>query len=75
VQVEIADRGPGIPADELPKVFEKFFRGRNVRKGGSGLGLAIARRVIRDHGRELMILSVNGSGTKANVALPLSKSS
>ena len=75
VQVEIADRGPGIPADELPKVFEKFFRGRNVRKGGSGLGLAIARRVIRDHGGELKILSVNGSGTKAVVALPLSKSS
>jgi signal transduction histidine kinase len=67
----IADKGTGIPADEIPRVFEKFFRGRNVSSPGSGLGLAIVDRIVRDHGGSVSIESVVGSGTTVQVALPL----
>lgn len=70
VHLAVHDRGPGIPADELPRVFDKFFRGRQARTGGSGLGLTIARRIIRDHGGHLAIDSLPGQGTTVRVILP-----
>jgi two-component system OmpR family sensor kinase len=50
VQIEIADTGPGIPPDELPRLFEELYRGTNARGcEGSGLGLALVRRIVERH--------------------------
>lgn len=70
VVFEVSDSGIGIPADELPHVQQKFVRGSSVLPGGSGLGLAIATRIARDHGGEIAIRSIVGSGTTVNVTLP-----
>jgi signal transduction histidine kinase len=58
VSVEVADRGPGLPPDQLERVLEPFYRGeasRNRRTGGTGLGLAIARAVAEGHGGTLTL--------------------
>jgi signal transduction histidine kinase len=69
VSVAVADRGVGIPAAEIPRVFERFFRGRAAKAGGSGLGLTIARRVIRDHGGRISLRSTPGEGTVVTISL------
>jgi signal transduction histidine kinase len=71
VTLDVADRGTGIPADELAHVTRKFFRGRGSIPGGSGLGLAIAQRIVADHGGSLTIQSTVGVGTTVRVTLPL----
>jgi signal transduction histidine kinase len=70
VAVEVADRGIGIPREELERVFERFFRGQGARPGGSGLGLTIARRVIEDHGGKIAVRSARGEGTVVMITLP-----
>ena len=54
-RVEVGDSGPGLPADERERVFDRFYRGRDSRAPGSGLGLAIVREVARLHGGETFI--------------------
>jgi signal transduction histidine kinase len=74
VQVEIADTGPGIPAEDLPRVFEELYRGSNARgHEGSGLGLALVRRVIDRHQGTIAVRSRRdgGRGTVFAVSLPL----
>jgi len=74
VQVEIADTGPGIPAEDLPRVFEELYRGSNAGgHEGSGLGLALVRRVIDRHKGTIAVRSRrNGArGTVFIVSLPL----
>jgi signal transduction histidine kinase len=61
----------GIPADDVPRVFDKFYRGRAVRAGGSGLGLAIVKRVVHEHNGGVEIASVVGEGTTLRLVLPL----
>jgi len=73
VRLEIRDNGPGIPAEELPKVFEKFYQidpGRTGQVQGFGLGLFYARRFVRDHGGRLQLTSSSGAGTTAVITLP-----
>jgi len=70
VDIEIADHGVGIPADEIERVLRRFVRGRFARSGGSGLGLAIVSRIARDHGGTVAISSVLGEGTTVSVSLP-----
>ena len=71
VTVAVHDDGPGIPADDLPRVFERFYRGDKARPaGGSGLGLAIAREIIEAHGGDIAIASPPGAGTTVTVRLP-----
>jgi len=73
--VDVADTGPGIPADALGKVFEPFFRlPRDERSGveGNGLGLAICREVVSQMGGEIHLASAVGQGTRATVRLPVS---
>lgn len=72
--VEIANTGPGIPAEDLPHVTEELFRGRDSQGiEGSGLGLALVDRIVRLHGGELAIRSREGQGTVVTVRLPLAR--
>ncbi|MFD4788835.1 ATP-binding protein [Streptomyces sp. NPDC058459] len=73
VVITVADTGVGIPADELPHVFDRFWRAeksRDRRSGGSGLGLAIVRRLAEAHGGTLTAVSVPGEGSAFTVQLP-----
>jgi len=74
VQVEIADTGPGIPPDEIPRLFEELYRGTNARGcEGSGLGLALVRRVVDRHEGTVTVRSRRdgGRGTVFAVTLPV----
>jgi len=64
VGVSVADHGPGIPADEVSRVTERFYRGRGAPAGGSGLGLAIARELAERWGGGL---SVGGDPSGARI--------
>jgi signal transduction histidine kinase len=71
--LRVHDSGPGIPEAELPRVFDRFFRGTNVgdaRASGSGLGLAIARSIVEMHGGSIEVASVVGSGSTFTITLP-----
>jgi signal transduction histidine kinase len=71
--LRVHDSGPGIPEAELPRVFDRFFRGTNVgeaRASGSGLGLAIARSIVEMHGGRIEVASVVGSGSTFTITLP-----
>jgi signal transduction histidine kinase len=71
--LSIADRGVGIPAADLPHIFERFRRGGNVagRIAGSGLGLWGSQRIVAQHGGTIAIDSTEGKGTTVTVRLPL----
>jgi signal transduction histidine kinase len=74
VVVSIIDQGPGIPAKDLERLGERFYRGdaaRSRRTGGTGLGIAIARGIMRAHGGSLEIDSFEGRGTTVTIKLPL----
>lgn len=69
--LEVSDTGPGIPADQLPHIFDKFFQvGPQARSKGAGLGLAIAREVVEAHGGTISAASEPGAGATFRVALP-----
>jgi two-component system phosphate regulon sensor histidine kinase PhoR len=73
VWCEIADTGPGIPADDLPRVFERFYRvdkARSREKGGTGLGLSIVKHVLSLHDGEVSATSVVGTGSAFRFELP-----
>jgi two-component system osmolarity sensor histidine kinase EnvZ len=73
VVVEVLDRGPGIPADEVERLKQPFTRLETARsgKGGSGLGLAIVERIARMHGGSFDLLARDGGGLVARVTFPL----
>ncbi len=74
LMVDVIDNGIGIGADDLDKVFEKFYRARDERVGeviGSGLGLALAQQVIRLHGGEIWVESELSKGSTFSVKLPV----
>ncbi|MEU6476338.1 HAMP domain-containing sensor histidine kinase [Streptomyces sp. NPDC047017] len=67
----VRDHGPGIPADELPHVFDRFWRSPGARAlPGSGLGLSIVDRTVRQSGGEVALTPADGGGTVATVRLP-----
>jgi len=70
--VEVRDGGPGIPADEVAHVFERFYRGKDANRGGegSGLGLAIAKAIVDAHGGAIEPESASGKGTTMRLTLP-----
>ncbi|MGE3190326.1 MAG: sensor histidine kinase, partial [Vicinamibacterales bacterium] len=70
VAVIFTDGGTGIAAEERPRVFEKFYRGKAVTESGSGLGLAIVRRIVEQHGGTVTLGSAPASGTAVKVSLP-----
>jgi two-component system OmpR family sensor kinase len=71
--LEVEDTGPGIPAAERGRVFDRFYRGEGASEGGSGLGLAIVRRIAQRHGGRVDLLEGSGGkGLLARVSIPLS---
>lgn len=70
VELQVMDSGPGIPSDELPRVFDRFFRGRHAKTGGSGVGLAVVAELVRAHGGQVDVSSKPGEGCLFTVRLP-----
>jgi signal transduction histidine kinase len=73
VLVSVADTGPGIPAEDLPYVFDRFYRADKSRSragGGSGLGLTIARSIVEAHGGRIWAESQPGQGTRIAFTIP-----
>ena len=73
VEVSIRDTGEGIPAEDLPHIFERFYRGEKSRSretGGAGLGLAIARSIIEAHGGNIRAASEPGNGSQFTFTIP-----
>jgi PAS domain S-box-containing protein len=76
VLVSVVDNGDGIPADQLPHVFERFFQVSSPRMGsrhGAGLGLPIARGIVEAHGGTIWIESADGRGTTVRFTLPAAR--
>lgn len=72
VRISVTDTGEGIAAEDLPFVFDRFWRGDRARthsSGGSGLGLAIARQLVQLHGGDITVESTLGSGTRFTIEL------
>ena len=73
--VEVRDRGPGIPAEQHGRIFERFYRvdgsGRDRSSGGAGLGLSIAAAIVEGHGGSISAFDREGGGTVMSVSLPL----
>lgn len=75
--VSVIDRGPGVPAGERERIFERFYRldtARGRDRGGAGLGLPIARRLVELHGGRIWVDSVEGAGATFAFTLPLAPS-
>ena len=73
--IEVSDTGVGIPAEALPKVFDRFFRvdsSRSQGSGGTGLGLAIVQSIVQLHGGNVQIWSQPGEGTRVTLHMPAS---
>jgi len=78
-QITVSDTGPGIPAEDLPYVFDRFYRvdkahsrqsGRGSLGSGAGLGLAIVRALIEENGGQISVASVVAQGTTFIIELP-----
>src|SRR5207302_9068737 len=70
---EVRDTGPGIPAADLARVFERFYRvdkARSREKGGTGLGLAIVKHIAQVHGGQVSVTSTVGQGSTFTLHIP-----
>jgi signal transduction histidine kinase len=73
LQGQVRDTGPGIPPEDLPRIFDKFFQGERVatrKSGGTGLGLSIVKGILEAHGGQIAVESVVGQGTTFTFTLP-----
>ncbi len=68
VRFYIDDTGQGIAADVLPKIFDPFF---TTRASGSGLGLAVVKKIVEQHGADIVVESVPGKGTRFTLVWPM----
>jgi two-component system sensor histidine kinase BaeS len=69
--LQVTDTGVGIPADELPHIFDRFWRGQGAaRVSGSGIGLSVAAELARAHGGQLTASSQPGHGTEMTLTFP-----
>jgi signal transduction histidine kinase len=73
VVFEVSDTGPGIPAEDLPHLFERFRRGSAAGYAGTGLGLAIARGLVHAHRGRIWVESAPGRGTQVSFTLPVAE--
>jgi signal transduction histidine kinase len=70
--LRVRDTGPGIPTDELPRIFDRLFRGDTSRtERGLGLGLSLVKAVVEAHGGTVDVVSEPGRGSSFTVSLPL----
>ncbi len=72
-EISVTDNGPGIPGEDLPYIFERFYRAdksRNKLTGGSGIGLAICKSIVLAHGGSINVQSIIGKGTKFTFTIP-----
>ena len=72
--LDVRDTGPGIPAEEQDRIFEKFHQIDNTStrtKGGTGLGLAIAKQIVEMHGGRIWVESTPGQGATFRMVLPV----
>jgi two-component system phosphate regulon sensor histidine kinase PhoR len=70
---EVADDGPGISPEHLPRIFERFYRvekGRSRDRGGTGLGLSIVRHIVESHGGTVAVESAPGAGARFTIRIP-----
>ena len=73
IYVEVMDSGIGIPPQDLPSVFDDFFRASNVKTEGTGLGLSISKRIVEAHGGRIWVESPcpeSGQGSKFTFTIP-----
>jgi signal transduction histidine kinase len=77
IEVEISDTGIGIAQVDLPFIFDRFYRAKDIerykKKGGSGIGLAVSRWIAKAHGGDIKVESKVGTGSKFIVILPFSR--
>jgi two-component system phosphate regulon sensor histidine kinase PhoR len=72
--VEVSDTGTGIARDDLPHIFERFYKADKSRSGkGSGMGLAIAKHIVEAHGGEIRAQSEEGNGSIFSFTLPITQ--
>jgi two-component system sensor histidine kinase KdpD len=71
LQVSVADGGPGISEEAMPRLFEPFFRGKSARRGGSGLGLAVARGLVLAHGGRIWADNRREGGSRFSFEIPV----
>jgi len=71
VVISVQDTGVGIPSEDLPRIFERFYKPRGSRSGGAGLGLAIAKHIVQAHNGRIWAESTEGRGSTFYVALPV----
>jgi PAS domain S-box-containing protein len=69
--IDISDNGPGIPKENLEKIFKPFFSSKGYGKG-TGLGLSISKRILKEHGGDITVKSRTGKGTTFTITLPVS---
>ena len=66
----VADNGPGLPPELLPRIFDKFFRAPDAPAGGSGLGLAIVKGFVEAHGGQIAVANRPGGGAMFTIRIP-----
>jgi PAS domain S-box-containing protein len=74
IVVSVSDKGPGIPRENLSKVFDRFWQAEQTRRVGSGLGLSIAKGIVEAHGGKIWVESELGKGSSFSFTLPLARS-
>lgn len=70
--IEVSDNGPGVPEEDLPHLFQLFGSTKGAR--GTGLGLPVSRKIVREHGGELRVVSTPGAGARFTIELPQRRS-
>jgi signal transduction histidine kinase len=75
VRIFVIDSGAGIPAADIPRIFDRYWQAKNARRAGAGLGLAIVKGIVEAHGGQIHVESAPGRGSEFSFTLPIAVSS